>query len=117
MLCESFLRIKQNITLPVFCFFPDARLEGWLSLPSKNTKRFGWERKVTAVTHKAIIALGLSLRWDLMRWVPDVGGGNTNSLCLSVALKYVVMSSRKILFYNSEVDREQSNPFLILDIE
>ncbi|XP_046905779.1 rho-associated protein kinase 2-like isoform X2 [Hypomesus transpacificus] len=53
----------------------DARLEGWLSLPSKNTKRFGWERK------------------------------------------YVVMSSRKILFYNSEVDREQSNPFLILDID
>ncbi|XP_046905782.1 rho-associated protein kinase 2-like isoform X5 [Hypomesus transpacificus] len=55
--------------------YPDARLEGWLSLPSKNTKRFGWERK------------------------------------------YVVMSSRKILFYNSEVDREQSNPFLILDID
>ena len=24
----------------------DTRLEGWLSLPMKNTKRFGWERRV-----------------------------------------------------------------------
>uniref|UniRef100_A0A8C7CWU4 Rho-associated protein kinase n=1 Tax=Oncorhynchus kisutch TaxID=8019 RepID=A0A8C7CWU4_ONCKI len=52
----------------------DTRLEGWLSLPAKNTKRFGWDRK------------------------------------------YVVVSSKKILFYNSEMDREQSNPFMILDI-
>ncbi|XP_073712258.1 rho-associated protein kinase 2b isoform X4 [Misgurnus anguillicaudatus] len=53
----------------------DASLEGWLSLPSKNTKRFGWEKK------------------------------------------YVVVSSKKILFYDSEQDREQSSPFMILDIE
>uniref|UniRef100_A0A3B4E1Q9 non-specific serine/threonine protein kinase n=1 Tax=Pygocentrus nattereri TaxID=42514 RepID=A0A3B4E1Q9_PYGNA len=51
------------------------RLEGWLSVPSKNTKRFGWDKK------------------------------------------YVVMSSKKILFYDSEEDREQSNPFMILDID
>lgn len=25
---------------------PDASLEGWLSLPGKNTKRFGWDKKV-----------------------------------------------------------------------
>uniref|UniRef100_A0AAR2KWU3 non-specific serine/threonine protein kinase n=1 Tax=Pygocentrus nattereri TaxID=42514 RepID=A0AAR2KWU3_PYGNA len=50
-------------------------LEGWLSVPSKNTKRFGWDKK------------------------------------------YVVMSSKKILFYDSEEDREQSNPFMILDID
>ncbi|KAM9420670.1 rho-associated protein kinase 2-like isoform 4-T10 [Salvelinus alpinus] len=55
--------------------YPDTRLEGWLSLPAKNTKRFGWDRK------------------------------------------YVVVSSKKILFYNSEMDREQSNPFMILDID
>ncbi|XP_073712259.1 rho-associated protein kinase 2b isoform X5 [Misgurnus anguillicaudatus] len=55
--------------------YPDASLEGWLSLPSKNTKRFGWEKK------------------------------------------YVVVSSKKILFYDSEQDREQSSPFMILDIE
>ncbi|KAM6954093.1 rho-associated protein kinase 2-like [Aplochiton taeniatus] len=53
----------------------DSRLEGWLSLPAKNTKRFGWDRK------------------------------------------YVVVSSKKILFYNTELDREQSNPFMILDID
>uniref|UniRef100_A0A8C7R0P6 non-specific serine/threonine protein kinase n=1 Tax=Oncorhynchus mykiss TaxID=8022 RepID=A0A8C7R0P6_ONCMY len=55
--------------------YPDTRLEGWLSLPMKNTKRFGWERR------------------------------------------YVVVSSKKILFYNSDMDREQSNPYMILDID
>ncbi|XP_053503069.1 rho-associated protein kinase 2 isoform X2 [Ictalurus furcatus] len=54
--------------------YPDASLEGWLSLPSKNTKRFGWDKK------------------------------------------YVVMSSKKILFYDSEEDRDQAKPFMILDI-
>ncbi|XP_077567732.1 rho-associated protein kinase 2-like isoform X3 [Stigmatopora nigra] len=55
--------------------YPDSRLEGWLSLPSKHTKRFGWDKK------------------------------------------FVVVSSKKILFYNSELDREQANPFMILDID
>uniref|UniRef100_A0A8C1STM1 non-specific serine/threonine protein kinase n=1 Tax=Cyprinus carpio TaxID=7962 RepID=A0A8C1STM1_CYPCA len=49
--------------------------EGWLSMPTRNTKRFGWEKK------------------------------------------YVVVSSKKILFYDSEQDREQSSPFMILDID
>ncbi|XP_037541107.1 rho-associated protein kinase 2, partial [Nematolebias whitei] len=53
----------------------DSRLEGWISLPSKNTKRFGWDRK------------------------------------------YVVVSSKKILFYNTELDREQANPFMTLDVD
>ncbi|XP_068198967.1 rho-associated protein kinase 2-like isoform X2 [Antennarius striatus] len=53
----------------------DSRLEGWISLPTKNTKRFGWDKK------------------------------------------YIVVSSRKILFYNSELDREQANPFMTLDID
>ncbi|XP_076872449.1 rho-associated protein kinase 2-like isoform X5 [Brachyhypopomus gauderio] len=55
--------------------YPDTSLEGWLALPSKNSKRFGWDKK------------------------------------------YVVMSSKKILFYDSEEDREQSNPFRVLDID
>uniref|UniRef100_A0AAQ5ZB19 Rho-associated protein kinase n=1 Tax=Amphiprion ocellaris TaxID=80972 RepID=A0AAQ5ZB19_AMPOC len=55
--------------------YPDSRLEGWISLPTKNTKRFGWDKK------------------------------------------YVVVSSKKILFYNSELDREQANPFMTLDID
>ncbi|KAM4522278.1 rho-associated protein kinase 2-like isoform 3-T5 [Odontesthes bonariensis] len=55
--------------------YPDSRLEGWISFPSKNTKRFGWDKK------------------------------------------YVVVSSKKILFYNSDVDREQANPFMTLDID
>uniref|UniRef100_A0A665W519 Rho-associated protein kinase n=1 Tax=Echeneis naucrates TaxID=173247 RepID=A0A665W519_ECHNA len=31
--------------------------------------------------------------------------------------KYVVVSSKKILFYNSEQDREQSIPYMVLDID
>ncbi|XP_072313709.1 rho-associated protein kinase 2 isoform X2 [Eucyclogobius newberryi] len=31
--------------------------------------------------------------------------------------KYVVVSSKKILFYNSEQDREQSLPYMVLDID
>uniref|UniRef100_A0A671NZY4 non-specific serine/threonine protein kinase n=1 Tax=Sinocyclocheilus anshuiensis TaxID=1608454 RepID=A0A671NZY4_9TELE len=53
----------------------DSSLEGWLSMPTRNTKRFGWEKK------------------------------------------YVVVSSKKILFYDSEQDREQSSPFMILDLD
>ncbi|KAM3602727.1 uncharacterized protein V6R79_009673 [Siganus canaliculatus] len=53
----------------------DSRLEGWISLPTKNTKRFGWDKK------------------------------------------YVVVSSKKILFYNNEQDRELANPFMTLDID
>uniref|UniRef100_A0A8C5QNN1 Rho-associated protein kinase 2 n=1 Tax=Leptobrachium leishanense TaxID=445787 RepID=A0A8C5QNN1_9ANUR len=55
--------------------FPESRLEGWLSLPVRNTKKFGWIKK------------------------------------------YVVVSSKKILFYDSEQDKEQSNPYMVLDID
>ncbi|KAJ3606735.1 hypothetical protein NHX12_026254 [Muraenolepis orangiensis] len=53
----------------------DVRLEGWLALPTKSSKRFGWDKK------------------------------------------YVVVSSKKILFYNSDMEREQANPFMTLDID
>ncbi|XP_038607691.1 rho-associated protein kinase 2 [Tachyglossus aculeatus] len=31
--------------------------------------------------------------------------------------KYVIVSSKKILFYDSEQDKEQSNPYMVLDID
>lgn len=31
--------------------------------------------------------------------------------------QYVIVSSKKILFYDSEQDKEQSNPYMVLDIE
>ncbi|CAB1439868.1 unnamed protein product [Pleuronectes platessa] len=34
-----------------------------------------------------------------------------------LSLPYVVVSSKKILFYNSEQDREQSIPYMVLDID
>ncbi|CAL8315604.1 unnamed protein product [Lota lota] len=55
--------------------YPDTRLEGWLALPTKTSKRFGWDKK------------------------------------------YVVVSSKKILFYNSELDREQAIPFMTLGLD
>ncbi|XP_075717216.1 rho-associated protein kinase 2 [Rhinoderma darwinii] len=55
--------------------YPESRLEGWLSLPVRNTKKFGWIKK------------------------------------------YVVVSSKKILFYDSEQDKELSNPYMVLDID
>uniref|UniRef100_A0A4W4HKU9 Rho-associated protein kinase n=1 Tax=Electrophorus electricus TaxID=8005 RepID=A0A4W4HKU9_ELEEL len=35
----------------------------------------------------------------------------------SFCLYYVVVSSKKILFYNSEQDKEHSNPYMVLDID
>lgn len=38
-------------------------------------------------------------------------------LSFSVSQQYVIVSSKKILFYDSEQDKEQSNPYMVLDIE
>ncbi|GFR23942.1 rho-associated protein kinase 2 [Trichonephila clavata] len=55
--------------------FPEIRLEGWLSIPSKqNIKRHGWKKL------------------------------------------YVVVSSRKIIFYNSEADKLNADPIIILNL-
>uniref|UniRef100_A0A672U838 non-specific serine/threonine protein kinase n=1 Tax=Strigops habroptila TaxID=2489341 RepID=A0A672U838_STRHB len=43
---------------------------------------------------------------------PDEMDGN-----LSGKRKYVVVSSKKILFYNDEKDKDQSNPSMVLDID
>ena len=53
----------------------ESRLEGWLSVPSKNIKRYGWRKQ------------------------------------------YVVVSRRKILFYNSENHKQNADPVMVLDIE
>ncbi|XP_055942528.1 rho-associated protein kinase 2-like [Argiope bruennichi] len=55
--------------------FPEMRLEGWLSIPSKqNIKRHGWKKL------------------------------------------YVVVSSRKIIFYNNEADKLNADPVIILNL-
>lgn len=38
-------------------------------------------------------------------------------ILLSLSFQYVVVSSKKILFYNDEQDKEQSSPSMVLDIE
>ncbi|KAL1123816.1 hypothetical protein AAG570_001587 [Ranatra chinensis] len=53
----------------------ESRLEGWLSVPSKqNIRRHGWRKQ------------------------------------------YVVVSSKKIIFYNSESDKQNTDPALVLDL-
>lgn len=85
----------------------ETRLEGWLSLPVRNnTKRFGWERKVS---HLSFARFRYPLYQNIIRIEPML-------LCLCF-VQYVVVSSKKILFYNSEQDKELSNPYMVLDIE
>ncbi|KAM4771783.1 rho-associated protein kinase 2 isoform 2-T2 [Rhinophrynus dorsalis] len=72
---EEPLPCAQALTEPDSDDSEESRLEGWLSLPVRNTKKFGWIKK------------------------------------------YVVVSSKKILFYDSEQDKEQSNPYMVLDID
>lgn len=52
---------------------------------------------------------------DMMLY--NVSVEHVSSPCLFYLLQYVVVSSKKILFYNSEQDREQSIPCMVLDIE
>uniref|UniRef100_A0A672P9R7 non-specific serine/threonine protein kinase n=1 Tax=Sinocyclocheilus grahami TaxID=75366 RepID=A0A672P9R7_SINGR len=35
--------------------YPDSSLEGWLSMPTKNTKRFGWEKKFKYINLKHLL--------------------------------------------------------------
>lgn len=81
-------------------------MEGWLSIPNRaNIKRYGWKKQVRVARFLCSLAFLL-----IQREVPP-------TLLLFVRLQYVVVSSKKILFYNDEQDKEQSNPSMVLDIE
>lgn len=49
--------------------------------------------------------------------VPLDAAGRRHLMASVVCLQYVVVSSKKILFYNNEQDKEQSIPYMVLDIE
>ncbi|KAK2142010.1 hypothetical protein LSH36_1006g00024 [Paralvinella palmiformis] len=53
----------------------ESRLEGWLAVPNKQNKRFGWKKQ------------------------------------------YVVVSKKKILFYESESSKQNADPTMVLDID
>lgn len=96
--------------------FVESRLEGWLSIPNRaNIKRYGWKKQVRRVSS------GFPPRCCHFLW--NVRPLRTVSVFLSLSsfshkyLQYVVVSSKKILFYNDEQDKEQSNPSMVLDIE
>lgn len=63
-----------------------------------------------AFLHVVAISCGMCVPWDRVRLPLIV-------LFLRKYLQYVVVSSKKILFYNDEQDKEQSNPSMVLDIE
>uniref|UniRef100_A0A3Q2U090 Rho-associated protein kinase 1 n=1 Tax=Fundulus heteroclitus TaxID=8078 RepID=A0A3Q2U090_FUNHE len=56
---------------------------------------------------------GMSSSLGSRRWC---GIETPTHLCFEY-LQYVVVSSKKILFYNDEQDKEQSNPSMVLDID
>lgn len=105
------LKVFVFLYVNTFLFFLhslDSRLEGWISLPSKNTKRFGWDKKV--MNPPIFLAFKKKKNNNFPIYFYIV-------YCFPFPLQYVVVSSKKILFYNSEVDREQANPFMTLDLE
>lgn len=73
-----------------------------LRLGEKSEPRFS---RVTP-THPPVIVL-------YRTWF----GSNQPRCCVLCLPQYVVVSSKKILFYNSEQDKELSNPYMVLDIE
>lgn len=94
--------------------FVESRLEGWLSIPNRaNIKRYGWKKQVRNV-YSGFPPCCCHCLWNV-RPLEDHA-----FLSLSFFPKYfqyVVVSSKKILFYNDEQDKEQSNPSMVLDIE
>ncbi|KFP66836.1 Rho-associated protein kinase 2, partial [Cariama cristata] len=52
---------------------------------------------------------------DLEGWLSLPVRNNTKKF--GWVKKYVIVSSKKILFYDSEQDKEQSNPYMVLDID
>lgn len=117
--------IQSTAYILKFCFiraaFSESRLEGWLSIPNRaNIKRYGWKKQVCCVLfglssahlHCVEVCRGV-LRMLQTPW----GQYPSSSHCPLKYFQYVVVSSKKILFYNDEQDKEQSNPSMVLDIE
>ncbi len=110
-----------NIFLRLGCF-SESRLEGWLSIPNRaNIKRYGWKKQVCCVFYLVFplrACIVLKVCYGLLRMLPIPWGQyQPSSHCPFKYLQYVVVSSKKILFYNDEQDKEQSNPSMVLDIE
>lgn len=104
-----------NFSTCLDCFI-ESRLEGWLSIPNRaNIKRYGWKKQVCNV-HSGFPPRCCHFLWNVHP-LRDHVRLPLIVLFLPKYLQYVVVSSKKILFYNDEQDKEQSNPSMVLDIE
>lgn len=110
------------------CVCVESRLEGWLSIPNKpNIKRYGWKKQVChldafeSFSWRYWFILNGTVLVVLMVLPRAYSFGPTwfflTLILDSIFPQYVVVSSKKILFYNDEQDKEQSNPSMVLDIE
>uniref|UniRef100_A0AAQ5YRT1 non-specific serine/threonine protein kinase n=1 Tax=Amphiprion ocellaris TaxID=80972 RepID=A0AAQ5YRT1_AMPOC len=99
------------------------RLELQMALDSKDSDIEQLRCQITSLSVHSLDSTSISSGNDL-----DMGDGYPGRHFIShllshrsgskiEPLEYVVVSSKKILFYNSELDREQANPFMTLDID
>uniref|UniRef100_A0A8C7R4V4 non-specific serine/threonine protein kinase n=1 Tax=Oncorhynchus mykiss TaxID=8022 RepID=A0A8C7R4V4_ONCMY len=89
------------------------RMELQMALDSKDSDIEQLRCQLTSLSIHSMDSTSISSSNDM-----DDSGypGKTGLSPLTLTL-YVVVSSKKILFYNSDMDREQSNPYMILDID
>uniref|UniRef100_A0A4W5MK77 non-specific serine/threonine protein kinase n=1 Tax=Hucho hucho TaxID=62062 RepID=A0A4W5MK77_9TELE len=91
-------------------------IELQMALDSKDSDIEQLRCQLTSLSVTSMDSTSISSGNDLDMDDSGYPGNNTfNTPHLNT--RYVVVSSKKILFYNSEMDREQSNPFMILDID
>uniref|UniRef100_A0AAQ4NQQ9 Rho-associated protein kinase n=1 Tax=Gasterosteus aculeatus aculeatus TaxID=481459 RepID=A0AAQ4NQQ9_GASAC len=87
------------------------------SAPRANSIRLNFPHYVFSVASSPL-ALFLSFSRSEMRlegWLSLPVRNNTKKF--GWERKYVVVSSKKVLFYNNEQDKEQSIPYMVLDID
>uniref|UniRef100_A0A8C7H4K3 non-specific serine/threonine protein kinase n=1 Tax=Oncorhynchus kisutch TaxID=8019 RepID=A0A8C7H4K3_ONCKI len=90
------------------------RIELQMALDSKDSDIEQLHNLLSSANVSSLESASLS-KMRLAGWLSLPVRNNTKKF--GWERKYVVVSSKKILFYNSEQDKELSNPYMVLDID
>uniref|UniRef100_A0A3P8QU93 Rho-associated protein kinase n=1 Tax=Astatotilapia calliptera TaxID=8154 RepID=A0A3P8QU93_ASTCA len=97
------------------------RLDLQMTLDSKESDIEQLRSQITSLSIHSLDSTSISSGNDLdlegYPGRPFILLSSSQRFSLTFIFRYVVVSSKKILFYNSEVDREQANPFMTLDLD
>uniref|UniRef100_A0A669D1G3 Rho-associated protein kinase 2 n=1 Tax=Oreochromis niloticus TaxID=8128 RepID=A0A669D1G3_ORENI len=97
------------------------RLDLQMTLDSKESDIEQLRSQLTSLSIHSLDTTSISSANDLdlegYPGRPFILLSSSQRFALTFIFSYVVVSSKKILFYNSDVDREQANPFMTLDID